>query len=101
MPVEPLPAGHAETASHPAPRLGRYAECSPVLIRDHDSLHGAGLRAADLRGGAALVVAALGAEGRSELTGLDHIDRGYQELEATLRSLGADITRTGEPLQNL
>ena len=66
-----------------------------------ERLHGAGLRAADLRGGAALVVAALGAEGRSELTGLDHIDRGYQELEATLRSLGADITRTGEPLQNL
>ena len=66
-----------------------------------ERLHGAGLRAADLRWGAALVVAALGAEGRSELTGLDHIDRGYQELEATLRSLGADITRTGEPLQNL
>lgn len=44
-------------------------------------LHGAQVRATDLRGGAALAVAALGAEGRSELTGVHHIDRGYQSLE--------------------
>ena len=61
-----------------------------------ERLHGAGLRAADLRGGAALVVAALGAEGRSELTGLDHIDRGYQCLEGDLAALGARIRRVAE-----
>ena len=54
-------------------------------------LHGAQVRATDLRGGAALAVAALGAEGRSELTGVHHIDRGYQSLEGDLRRLGAEI----------
>ncbi len=56
-------------------------------------LHGAAVKAADLRGGAALVVAALGAEGRSEITGLEHVDRGYDRLDSTLRALGADMTR--------
>lgn len=56
-------------------------------------LHGAQVRATDLRGGAALAVAALGAEGRSELTGVHHIDRGYQSLEGDLRRLGAEIRR--------
>ena len=59
-------------------------------------LHGAAVKASDLRGGAALVVAALGAEGESTVTGLCHVDRGYQDLEGGLRSLGADIVRTGE-----
>ena len=58
-------------------------------------LHGASARAADLRGGAALTAAALGAEGRSEITGLHHIDRGYQDLAGDLRALGADIRRSG------
>ena len=57
-------------------------------------LHGAAVKSSDLRGGAALVVAALGAEGRSEITGLHHIDRGYHDLELALRSLGAEIVRT-------
>ena len=56
-------------------------------------LHGAQVRATDLRGGAALAVAARGAEGRSELTGVHHIDRGYQSLEGDLRRLGAEIRR--------
>ena len=58
-----------------------------------ERLHGAALQAADLRGGAALVVAALGAEGRSEITGLHHMDRGYYGREDTLRGLGAGIVR--------
>ena len=61
-----------------------------------ESLHGAPVRSTDLRGGAALVVAALGAEGESYVTGLEHIDRGYQDLEATLRSLGADVWRIND-----
>ncbi len=56
-------------------------------------LHAARLEAADLRGGAALVVAALAAEGESQIAGLHHIDRGYARLEEDLSSLGADIRR--------
>ena len=56
-------------------------------------LHGAPVLATDLRGGAALVVAALGAEGTSTVTGLHHIDRGYQSLEYDLQCLGASIRR--------
>lgn len=56
-------------------------------------LYGARVSATDLRGGAALVVAALGAEGESVVSELRHIDRGYQRLEDTLSSLGADIKR--------
>ena len=56
-------------------------------------LHGARVRATDLRGGAALVVAALGAEGQTRVEGLHHIDRGYQCLEGGLSALGARILR--------
>ncbi|NCE63358.1 UDP-N-acetylglucosamine 1-carboxyvinyltransferase [Pseudoflavonifractor sp. 524-17] len=56
-------------------------------------LHGAAVEAADLRGGAALVVAALAAEGESRITGLKHLDRGYWNLEESLRGLGAEVVR--------
>lgn len=56
-------------------------------------LAGASMRAADLRGGAALVVAALAAEGESTVWGLEHIDRGYASIEQDLRELGAEIAR--------
>ena len=56
-------------------------------------LHGARVRASDLRGGAALVVAALGAEGETRVEDLHHIDRGYQSLEGDLSALGAHIVR--------
>ncbi len=56
-------------------------------------LHGSTVRAVDLRGGAALAVAALGAEGETVLTGLHHMDRGYERLEEDLRALGAQIVR--------
>ena len=54
-------------------------------------LHGQRVESTDLRGGAALVVAALGAEGTTQVTRLSHIRRGYQDMEGTLRQLGADI----------
>lgn len=56
-------------------------------------LHGAPVEAADLRGGAALLVAALGAEGESRITGLRHIDRGYDRVEEALTALGASVRR--------
>jgi UDP-N-acetylglucosamine 1-carboxyvinyltransferase len=49
--------------------------------------------AADLRGGAALVCAALAAEGETTVTNIKLIDRGYESIEKTLTELGADIRR--------
>lgn len=62
-------------------------------IRGGFPLHGTAVRAMDLRGGAALVVAGLAATGMTEITGVDHIDRGYENLENKLSSLGAEIWR--------
>lgn len=56
-------------------------------------LRGARLRATDLRAGAALVLAALSAEGESEITDIHHIDRGYVNIVRNLYALGADIER--------
>lgn len=55
------------------------------------NLHGAELFAADLRGGAGLVVAALSAEGDSVVHGIEHIERGYMDLAQNLRNVGAKI----------
>lgn len=63
------------------------------VVQGVKRLSGAKLCAAELRGGAALVTAALAAEGTSEITGLGYIDRGYESLEGALRSVGADIKR--------
>lgn len=60
------------------------------------TLHGAKVVATDLRGGAALVVAALAAEGESEISALQHIDRGYEDFAGGLASLGAQIIRVDE-----
>lgn len=59
-------------------------------------LCGARVRAADLRGGAALAVAGLGAEGETDLSGLRHICRGYADLAGDLTALGAKISLTEE-----
>ena len=58
-------------------------------------LSGACVKAEDLRGGAALVVAALSAEGRTEINSPEFIYRGYENLEENLRALGADIVYEG------
>ena len=57
------------------------------------SLKGATVKACDLRAGAALVIAALGAEGVSTVFGLEYLDRGYEDLVHKLKRLGADIQR--------
>ena len=56
-------------------------------------LFGATMDACDLRGGAALLIAALGAKGKSEILNVRHIDRGYCSLEKTFRALGANVER--------
>lgn len=64
-----------------------------VAVVKGQKLSGAHICARDLRGGAALAIAALGADGRSVLEGVHYIDRGYVALDEMLRSLGADIKR--------
>ncbi len=54
-------------------------------------LHGAEVEATDLRGGAALIIAALGAEGRTVIRRAKHIERGYEQIEKALGGIGADI----------
>ncbi|MDE5593525.1 MAG: UDP-N-acetylglucosamine 1-carboxyvinyltransferase, partial [Clostridiales bacterium] len=56
-------------------------------------LHGAAVKACDLRGGAALVIAALSAEGKTEIYGVEHIDRGYESIEQSFEELGGKIER--------
>lgn len=76
-------------------RLGAHikVEGRVAIVEGVKSLSGAKLCAAELRGGAALVTAALAAEGTSEISGLGYIDRGYESIETVLRSVGADIRR--------
>ena len=64
-----------------------------AIIRGVPKLTGAIVAALDLRAGAALVLAALAAEGISEIENVLHIDRGYEGLERKLQSLGANIVR--------
>jgi UDP-N-acetylglucosamine 1-carboxyvinyltransferase len=67
---------------------GHYA-----LIRGVEGFSGAPVRSPDLRGGAALVLAGLVAEGRTVVTDIHHIDRGYEDLVGKLRSIGAEVRR--------
>lgn len=64
-----------------------------AVVRGVERLHGAAVRAPDLRGGAALLTAGLGAEGETVLTGIAHIDRGYDAPERILAAVGAEIER--------
>ncbi len=56
-------------------------------------LHGAEVGIADLRAGATLILAALAATGTSVISGIEHVDRGYEQIEAKLVALGAQINR--------
>ncbi len=81
-----------------APELRRMganikAEGKVAVIEGVKKLYGAKVRAYDLRAGAALVVAALGAEGQSEISNVHYIDRGYESIETALKSIGADVRR--------
>lgn len=80
------------------PELGRMGaditvEGRLALVRGVERLHGTRVTASDLRGGGALAVAALGAQGDTVLSGLHHIDRGYESLEEMLRQLGGRVSR--------
>ena len=64
-----------------------------AIIDGRKELYGAKVKCTDLRGGAALVVAGLGAKGTTVISCLSHIDRGYEKIEENFRNLGADIFR--------
>lgn len=68
-----------------------HSEGRIAIVSGNGRLHGAKVNCTDLRGGAALVVAALGASGQSEIQEIHHILRGYEALDKTLVTLGADI----------
>lgn len=68
-----------------------------ALVEGPESLTGAPVKATDLRGGAAMVIAALTAQGITEVHNIRLIDRGYEKFDIKLRSLGADIIRVSEP----
>ncbi len=69
---------------------------STAAIRGVERLRPARVEGGDLRGTAALILAALQAEGESAVFGLKHLDRGYDNLEGNLRRLGASIERIDE-----
>jgi UDP-N-acetylglucosamine 1-carboxyvinyltransferase len=75
-------------------RIRRVGNAGNVAIIDGvDQLSGAPVRASDLRAGGSLLLASLCAEGESEITGVENIDRGYHQIEAKFLALGADIRR--------
>jgi len=79
-------------------RMGARLELADrTLVVRGGALRGAETHAADLRAGGALVVAALAAEGRSRVSGVESIDRGYERFTERLRSLGATIERSALP----
>jgi UDP-N-acetylglucosamine 1-carboxyvinyltransferase len=67
-----------------------------AVIRGIDRLSAAPVRALDIRAGAAMVIAALTAEGETEVSDVHHVDRGYEDFEAKLTALGAEVRRERE-----
>lgn len=70
-----------------------HVEQNRAVVNGGRPLKGAPMNAGDLRGGAALIIAGLMAEGYSEVAGLHHVDRGYEDICGQLQALGARVTR--------
>jgi UDP-N-acetylglucosamine 1-carboxyvinyltransferase len=64
-----------------------------AIIKGVEKLTGASVNATDLRAGAAIILAALAAEGRSEISNIEHIDRGYERIVEKFQAVGAGIVR--------
>jgi UDP-N-acetylglucosamine 1-carboxyvinyltransferase len=67
-----------------------------AVVRGVKDIHGARVEASDLRGGAALAIAALSAQGKTSIGGLHYINRGYEDFTSQLCALGADAVLTDE-----
>jgi UDP-N-acetylglucosamine 1-carboxyvinyltransferase len=72
------------------------AQGKTAVFEGVDLLSGAPVYASDLRAGAALIIAGIIANGKTELYNLEHIDRGYENIEQKFRNLGANIQRVSE-----
>ena len=77
----------------------RAVLCDPhrVVVAGPSRLHGGVVESPDIRAGMAMLIAALAAEGRSEIYNIGQIDRGYERIDERLRALGARIERVGHP----
>jgi UDP-N-acetylglucosamine 1-carboxyvinyltransferase len=77
----------------------RAVLCDPhrVVVAGPSKLHGGVVESPDIRAGMAMLIAALAAEGRSEIYNIGQIDRGYERIDERLRALGARIERVGDP----
>ena len=69
-----------------------HVEGKTATIKGGSKITGARLKAVDLRGGAAVLIAALAAEGISEITGTEIIERGYHDIVGKFNALGAEIS---------
>ncbi len=80
-------------------RLGAdiRVEGPTAIITGVKQLTGAPVTCTDLRGGAAVVVAGLAAQGETTVTNLEHLDRGYEDIVSKLQGLGAQISRISVP----
>lgn len=63
------------------------------MVKGVERLHGASVKSPDLRGGAALILAALTIDGITEICDIYHIERGYENIENVLKTLGAEIIK--------
>ena len=70
-----------------------------AVVEGTGKLTGAPVKACDLRAGAALIIAGLAAHGVTEIEDIYHIERGYANLDAKLRQIGADIQKVSEPTE--
>lgn len=79
-------------------RLGAniFLEKNSAIVKGVRKLKGAQVMSTDIRASASLVIAALMAEGRSEISRVYHIDRGYESIEQKFQSLGAEIYRESD-----
>ena len=68
-----------------------------AVIRGVERLSAAPVRSLDIRAGAAMIIAALAADGTTEVFDLYHVDRGYEDFDGRLAALGADVRREREP----
>lgn len=84
--------GHIQELNRMGANIMLQGGCVSI-IQGVERLQGATVEASDLRAGAALVLAGLAAEGETIIRKIEHIDRGYEKLEATLSGLGARIER--------
>ena len=79
-------------------KMGASITCNgkSAIFEGVDELYGSPVYASDLRAGAALIIAGIAANGKTEIYNLTHIDRGYENIEEKFRKLGAKIERVNE-----